>query len=136
MIRIGAGSKSVSISSPVSKKSSATLSCWSALKNARRWPLTKTIDVEIYGQRFAIRGEADEGYIRRLASFVDSQMRSLAEGMNTTTPSKLAVLTAINLAHQLFEVERKRAQGDADVERRMTSLMESIEEQVPTSLFR
>jgi cell division protein ZapA len=56
--------------------------------------------------------------------------------MNTTTPSKLAVLTALNLAHQLFELERKRVQGEADVERRMTSLMESIEEQVPTSLFR
>lgn len=98
--------------------------------------MTKTIDVEIYGQRFAIRGEADEAYIRRLANFVDGHMRHLAEGMNTTTPSKLAVLTAINLAHQLFEVERKRVQGEADVERRMTSLMESIEEQVPTSLFR
>jgi cell division protein ZapA len=36
----------------------------------------------------------------------------------------------------LFELERKRAQGEADVERRMKSLMESIEEQVPTSLFR
>jgi cell division protein ZapA len=56
--------------------------------------------------------------------------------MNTTTPSRLAVLTALNLAHQLFEAEKKRAQGEADVERRMTSLMESIEEQVPTSLFR
>ena len=40
------------------------------------------------------------------------------------------------LAHQLLEAEKKRAQGEADVERRMTSLMESIEEQVPTSLFR
>jgi cell division protein ZapA len=40
--------------------------------------LTKTIDVEIYGQRYAIRGEADEGDIRRLASFVDGQMRHLA----------------------------------------------------------
>jgi cell division protein ZapA len=35
-----------------------------------------------------------------------------------------------------LEAEKKRAQGEADVERRMTSLMESIEEQVPTSLFR
>src|ERR1700675_646601 len=136
MIRIDGGSKSVSISSLVSKKSSATSSYWSALKNVRRWPLTKTIDVEIYGQRYAIRGEADEGDVRRLASFVDGQMRHLAEGMNTTTPSKLAVLTALNLAHQLFELERKRVQGEADVERRMNSLMESIEEQVPTSLFR
>ncbi len=98
--------------------------------------MTKTTDVEIYGQRYAIRGDADEAYIRRLASFVDGQMRHLAEGLNTTTPSKLAVLTALNLAHQLFEAEKKRAQTDADVERRMVSMMASIEEQVPTSLFR
>ena len=98
--------------------------------------MTKTTDVEIYGQRYAIRGDADAAYVRRLAGLVDGQMRHLAEGMNTTTPSKLAVLTALNLAHQLFEAEKKRAQGEADVERRMLSLMESIEEQVPPSLFR
>jgi cell division protein ZapA len=63
-------------------------------------------------------------------------MRHLAEGMKTATPSKLAVLTAINLAHQLFESERKRVQGEDDVDRRMANLMESIEEQMPTSLFR
>jgi cell division protein ZapA len=63
-------------------------------------------------------------------------MKHLAEGMKTATPSKLAVLTAINLAHQLFESEKKRAQGEADVDRRMVNLMQSIEEQMPTSLFR
>jgi cell division protein ZapA len=98
--------------------------------------LTKTIDVEIYGQRYAIRGDADDAYVRRLAHFVDDQMRHLAEGMKTATPSKLAVLTAINLAHQLFESERKRVQGEDDVDRRMASLVESIEEQIATSLFR
>src|SRR5689334_21888490 len=119
-----------------SKKFIAISKCWMCSKNARRWTLTKTTEVEIYGQRYTIRGEADEAYIRRLACFVDGQMRQVAEGMNTTTPSRLAVLTALNLAHQLFEAEKKRAQGEADVERRMVSLMESIEEQVPTSLFR
>ena len=98
--------------------------------------MTKTIDVEIYGQRYAIRGDADDAYVRRLAHFVDNHMRHLAEGMKTATPSKLAVLTAINLAHQLFESEKKRVQDEDDVDRRMASLMESIEEQMPTSLFR
>ena len=98
--------------------------------------MTKTIDVEIYGQRYSIRGDADDAYVRRLAHFVDDHMKHLAEGMNTATPSKLAVLTAINLAHQLFESDKKRAPGEADVERRMVTLMESIEEQMPTSLFR
>jgi len=98
--------------------------------------LIKTIEVEIYGQRYAIRGEADDVYIRRLAHFVEDQMKRLAGGMKTATPAKLAVLTAINLAHQLFESEKKRAQGEADVDRRMETLMESIEEQISTSLFR
>jgi len=98
--------------------------------------LIKTIEVEIYGQRYAIRGDADDVYIRRLALFVEDQMKRLAGGMKTATPAKLAVLTAINLAHQLFESEKKRAQGEADVDRRMETLMESIEEQISTSLFR
>lgn len=98
--------------------------------------MIKTIDVEIYGQRYAIRGDADDAYVRRLANFVEDHMRHLAEGMKTATPAKLAVLTAINLAHQLFECEKNRAQGEADIDRRMETLMESIEEQIPTSLFR
>jgi len=93
------------------------------------------IDVEIYGQRYSICGEAEDAYVRRLAHFVDDHMKHLAEGMKTATPSKLAVLTAINLAHQFFESEKKRTQGEADVDRRMVTLMESIEEQMPT-LFR
>ena len=97
--------------------------------------MTKMIDVEIYGQRYSICGEAEDAYVRRLAHFVDDHMKHLAEGMKTATPSKLAVLTAINLAHQFFESEKKRTQGEADVDRRMVTLMESIEEQMPT-LFR
>lgn len=97
--------------------------------------MTKIIDVEIYGQRYAITGDGDDAYIRRLANFVDDHMKHLAEGMKTTTPSKLAVLTAINLAHQLFESE-KESPREADVEQRMVTLMQSIDEQMPTSLFR
>ena len=98
--------------------------------------MTKTIDVEIYGQRYSIRGEADDVYIRRLASFVDEHMRTLEEGMKTATPSKLAVLTAINLAHQFFASEKTRNSGEADVDLRMETFMESIEKQMPISFFR
>ena len=54
-----------------------------AFEERKEVALTKTTDVEIYGQRYSIKG--DETYIRRLAGFVDGQMRQLAEGMNTTT---------------------------------------------------
>ena len=92
--------------------------------------MTKTIEVEIYGQRYVLKGDADEDYVKRVGAYVDEQMRSVARGMKTATLAKLAVLAAINIAHQLFQSERLRAQGEADVERRAVSLMESIEEQL------
>ncbi len=86
------------------------------------------MDVEIYGQRYTIKGEADEEYIKKVAAYVDEQMRLLAKGMKTATPTKLAVLTALNIADSFFRAEQQRELREADVERRALSLMESIEE--------
>ncbi len=90
--------------------------------------MTKTIDVEICGQRYSIQGEAEEDYVKRLAGHVDEQMRGLSKTMKTATMSKLAVLAAINITHQLFQAERMREEGDADINRRASHLMQSIEE--------
>ena len=53
-----------------------------------------------------------------------------------TKPATTKPATVAQAERFIAEAEKKRAQGEADVERWMTSLMESIEEQVPTSLFR
>jgi cell division protein ZapA len=90
--------------------------------------LTKAIQVEIYGQHFTISGEAEEAYVRQLAAFVDQQMRSLASGAKTATLGKVAVLTAVNIAHQLFQIEAQRHEHEADLDRQAGYLMESIEE--------
>lgn len=92
--------------------------------------MAKSIDVEIYGQRYSIKGDADPDYIKQIAQYVDERMRDLARGMQTATLSKLAVLTAINIAHQLFQAEQRLKQGEAEVERRTLHLMESIEQQL------
>jgi cell division protein ZapA len=94
--------------------------------------LTKTIEVEIYGQQFSISGAAEEAYVHKLAEVVDKQMKQVAQGMKTATPHKLAVLAALNIAHELQECEKKIQRLEADMERRMLSLMESIEEQMPS----
>lgn len=98
--------------------------------------MSKTVEIEIYGQRYSLNGEADPEYTKRLAGYVDDQMRGLSCTMKTATLSKLAVLAAINIAHQLFEAERLRQQGEAEVEQRALCLMESIEEQLRPSSTR
>lgn len=90
--------------------------------------MTKTIEVDIFGQRYTIKGDTDDAYVKRVAAYVDAQMQQLAGGMKTATPTKVAVLAAINIAHQLFQTEQRCEQGEADVERRALCLMESIDE--------
>ena len=92
--------------------------------------MTKTVQIEIYGQRYAITGDAEEEYIKQLAKFVDQHIQTLAGGMKAATLSRLAVLTAINIAHQLFQSERLRTQGEAAIEERAGNLLEAIDERL------
>ncbi|MBA5875875.1 MAG: cell division protein ZapA [Nitrospira sp. CR1.2] len=136
MTKTAVGSRNVWTFEPGSKRCSGKLICWNAWMNPRRWRLTKTIDVEIYGQRYSVNGEADESYVKKLAEMVDTQMKQVAAGMRSATPAKLAVLAAFNLAHELLESERRFRQDEADADRRVASLMESIEQQMPSILSR
>ena len=92
--------------------------------------MNKTVQVEIYGQRYAVSGEAEEAYIREVAQLVDTQIRQVAEGMKSGTLARLAVLAALNLAHQLLQAERRSQQLDAAVEARAGNLLETIESQL------
>ncbi|TLY25798.1 MAG: cell division protein ZapA [Nitrospirae bacterium] len=91
----------------------------------RRTTVSQRFEVEIYGQRYAIRGEADQAYVNELAREVDEQMRTLAGGMKVATPAKVAILAALNLAHQLHQARKFQHEK---VEQLADSLISSIEE--------
>jgi cell division protein ZapA len=90
--------------------------------------MTKTIEVEVFGQGFSLQGEGDEAYFHELAEYVDAQMRILAKKSRTSTPTKLAVLAAINITDQLFQQQRHGDEGEIEMERRAQRLLETIDQ--------
>lgn len=60
------------------------------------------IQVEIDGQRYPIRTALDADYVTRLATFVDERMRAAARSTPSSDSLRLAVLTALNIADELF----------------------------------
>jgi len=60
------------------------------------------ISVEIHGHRYPIRSTLDEAYVARLASYVDEKMRAAADSAPTGDLLRVAVLTALNVADELF----------------------------------
>jgi len=44
--------------------------------------MTKSFEIEVYGQRYTIRGEAEEADVQALARLIDERMRTLAAGVD------------------------------------------------------
>jgi len=64
------------------------------------------IRVEIYDQVYNLRG-VDADYILRLAEFVDTKMRNVAEQTSTIDSLRLAVLAALNIADEYHILKKK-----------------------------
>lgn len=90
----------------------------------------RIIEVEVLGHRLLLQGEADESYVKELAYYVENQMRIISQGLAASTPTKVAILAAINITDQLFQQEKKRQAGEAEVERRTVQLLETIDGQL------
>ena len=73
-------------------------------------PVTNSVRVEIFDQAYNLRG-TDPEYIRRLAEFVDSKMRLIAEQTSTVDSLRLAVLAALNIADEYHLMKRKLENG-------------------------
>jgi cell division protein ZapA len=59
--------------------------------------------VEIFGQRLGLRADGDATRLQELARFVDTRMREVADRSSSVDTVKIAVLTALNIADELFQ---------------------------------
>ncbi|UCG77339.1 MAG: cell division protein ZapA [Nitrospirota bacterium] len=67
-----------------------------------------SIEVVILGQRYTIKGDADEEYIRKLADFVDKKMKEVIEAAPNTSPLKASILAALNIADELHKADQSK----------------------------
>ena len=61
------------------------------------------VKVVIYGTEYVISGDRDKEIIREVASYVDNKMREMGRAFSTNIQGSLGVLTAVNIADELFE---------------------------------
>ena len=93
----------------------------------------RRVDVEILGQRYAIRSEAPPDYVRQLVAYVEKRVQEVrgdAPGQDTT---KVLVLTALDLTDELFRLREEQGKGDIDVTARLGQLIKLLDAVVPPS---
>ena len=101
----------------------ATAAKDSTLKDAQNG----SVRVEIFDQAYNLRG-SDPEYILKLAEYVDSKMRAVAEATNTIDTVRLAVLAALNIADEYHLLKRKQENGSSDYQKRAHLLASALDE--------
>jgi cell division protein ZapA len=89
--------------------------------------------VEIFGQKLGLRTDGDETRLHELARFVDNRMREVADQSSSVDTVKIAVLTALNIADELYE-ERETDQDarQKKLEKQAERLVLKLEEAMST----
>ena len=87
----------------------------------------QTIRVEIYNQTYSIRSDGDNEYIHELAEYVDRKMREISSGTMTVDSLKVAILAALHIADEFYQLRNSNAQSDAQLASRSTECSEMLD---------
>lgn len=61
------------------------------------------VEIDIFGQTFSLLAE-DEARLQEVARYVDAQMKELSQSSATIDSFRLAVLAALNIANERFDL--------------------------------
>jgi len=67
--------------------------------------MKKALDVEILGQRITISSDAEEGYMLKVAGYVDDKMQELMQASKPVAKSNVAMLAALNIADEYHRLK-------------------------------
>jgi cell division protein ZapA len=89
---------------------------------------TMSTTIEILGREYKIRGAADAAYIQEVARYVDAKLREVSQAGALPASERTAILAAINIADELFQLRRASTDEFSSIERRTQSLIRLLDD--------
>ncbi|RQD77251.1 MAG: cell division protein ZapA [Candidatus Syntrophonatronum acetioxidans] len=74
------------------------------------------VSVEIFGDEYTLKSDLPANYMKKLSDYVDSKMQALAQKSSRMGVHKIAILTAINLTDEIFNLRRELKRVNAKLE--------------------
>jgi cell division protein ZapA len=84
------------------------------------------VHVEIFGQTYAVQAGTEPGYVEQLAAFVDAQMRDVSRAAGAVDSVRVAVLSALNIADELFQLRARLRQAGDEAGKRAQQLSREL----------
>ena len=89
--------------------------------------MKRSVTVEIAGQKFTLKTDADEAYVRSLARFVTEKMDEAKKGTKGVATQSVALLAAMHIADDLFQTRKSAKDFRRRVKEKSRTILDLLE---------
>jgi cell division protein ZapA len=86
----------------------------------------RSVNVQIAGVRYALKTDEDDRWVKAVAAFVDVKIREAQKHARTPDTQAVAVLTALQIAEELFTERRQTAEMRRKIREKSQSLLDCL----------
>jgi cell division protein ZapA len=87
----------------------------------------RSVSVQIAGIRYSLKTDEDDRWVKTLAAYVDGKMREAQKHARTPDTQSVAVLTALQIAEELFRERRDSTELRRRIREKSQSLLDYLE---------
>jgi cell division protein ZapA len=89
--------------------------------------VSSSVKVSVAGQKISLRTDAKPKYVQELASYVTQKIEEVKVGGRTATTQSLALLAAMQIADELYQLRRSQEQLKRQVRERTERILRHLE---------
>jgi cell division protein ZapA len=87
----------------------------------------RSVTVQIAGLRYSLKSDDDDRTIKALAAYVDAKIRDIQKHAKVPDTQAVAVLTALQIAEELFTERREASELRKRIREKGQSLLDYLE---------
>ena len=89
--------------------------------------MKRSVSVQIAGVKYSLKTDEEERWVKSIAAFVDGKIREAQKHGRTVDTQSVAVLTAMQIAEELFTERRATRELRKSIRERSQSLLDYLE---------
>ncbi len=92
--------------------------------------MKKTTEISIMGQKFMVKSDSNDDYVRRIAGFVDLKINEVMSSTKSVASLNVAILAAMNIADEYFKFKREQDEKLDKAQKKVKDMIELVDLQL------
>ena len=88
--------------------------------------MKRSVTVQIAGVKYALKTDEDDRWVKAVAAFVDARFRDVQKHTRTIDTQAVAMLTALQIAEELFNERRQSGELRKKIRDKSQSLLDVL----------